>query len=147
MDFLNFRIPPYLEQLQIRANGNGEADFKLHLGTAFLVIENIANNETNKKPIKEDKKPIKEGKKPIKEGKKPIKGAEKPTKDPRKELKKTLIDVLELMRNNPTITYKGIEEKLGIKKTAILGRVKKLKELGLIKREGGCSAGVWIVIE
>ena len=147
MDFLNFRIPPYLEQLQIRANGNGEADFKLHLGTAFLVIENIANNETNKKPIKEDKKPIKEGKKPIKEGKKPIKGAEKPTKDPRKELKKTLRDVLELMRNNPTITYKGIEEKLGIKKTAILGRVKKLKELGLIKREGGRSAGVWIVIE
>lgn len=140
MDFLNFRIPPYLEQLQIRANGNGEADFKLHLGTAFLVIENIANNETNKKPIKGAEKPIKEGKKPIK-------GAEKPIKDPIKELKKTLIDVLELMRNNPTITYKGIEEKLGIKKTAILGRVKKLKELGLIKREGGRSAGVWIVIE
>ena len=141
-------------QDELRTNGNGEADFKLHLGTAFLVIENIANIETNKKPIKEGKKPIKGAEKPIKEGKKPIKGTEKPIKegkkpikDPRKELKKTLRDVLELMRNNPTITYKGIEEKLGIKKTAILGRVKKLKELGLIKREGGRSAGIWIVIE
>ena len=51
------------------------------------------------------------------------------------------------MRNDPTITYRGIEQKLGIKKTAILGRVKKLKELGLLKREGGRSSGVWVVIE
>ena len=130
-------------QDELSTNGNGEADFKLHLGTAFLVVENIANKE----PIKEAEKPIKEAEKPIKEAKKPIKEAGKPIKDPSKELKRTLRDVLELMRNNPTITYREIEEKLGIKKTAILGRVRKLKELGLLKREGGRSAGVWIVIE
>lgn len=116
-------------QDELRTNGNGEADFKLHLGTAFLVVENIANKE------------------PRKEGEKPIKEAEKPIKEPRTELKKSLRDVLELMRNDPTITYRGIEQKLGIKKTAILGRVKKLKELGLLKREGGRSSGVWVVIE
>ena len=130
-------------QDELSTNGNGEADFKLHLGTAFLVVENIANKE----PIKEAEKPIKEAEKPIKEAEKPIKEAKKPIKEPSKELKQTLRDVLELMRNNPTITYKEIEEKLGIKKTAILGRVRKLKELGLLKREGGRSAGVWIVIE
>lgn len=141
-------------QDELRTNGNGEADFKLHLGTAFLVIENIANKEATKesiketeKPIKEEGKPIKGEKKPIKEEKKPIKETEKPIKGEGKELKKTLIEVLELMRNNPKITYEGIEEKLGIKKTAILGRVKRLKELGLLKREGGRSSGVWIVIE
>ncbi len=123
-------------QDELRTNGNGEADFKLHLGTAFLVVENIANKE-----------PRKEGEKPIKEAEKPIKEAEKPIKEPRTELKKSLRDVLELMRNDPTITYRGIEQKLGIKKTAILGRVKKLKELGLLKREGGRSSGVWVVIE
>lgn len=54
---------------------------------------------------------------------------------------------LELMRCNPSITYREIEEILGIKKSAILGRIRKLKELGLLKREGGRSSGFWIVVE
>lgn len=112
-------------QDELRTNGNGEADFKLHLGTAFLVMEKIA--------IKEPEKPRKED--------------EKPRKEPRKELKKTLTDVLKLMRDNPRITYRELENKLGIKESAVLGRIRKLKELGLIKREGGRSSGVWIVIE
>ena len=105
-------------QDELRTNGNGEADFKPHFGTAFLVMEKIA-----------------------------IKEPEKPRKEPRKELKKTLTDVLKLMRDNPRITYRELENKLGIKESAVLGRIRKLKELGLIKREGGRSSGVWIVIE
>lgn len=46
-------------QDELRTNGNGEADFKLHLGTAFLVVENVANKETNKeKQIKRQREII-----------------------------------------------------------------------------------------
>lgn len=46
-------------QDELRTNGNGEGDFKLHLGTAFLVVENIANKETNKeKQIKRQREII-----------------------------------------------------------------------------------------
>ena len=123
-------------QDELRTNGNGEADFKLHLGTAFLVVENIANNELSEKPRKGSEKPRKGSEKPRKENEKP-----------RKELKETLNEVLELMRDNPRITYNELEAKLGIKETAILGRIKKLKELGRLKREGGRSSGKWTVID
>ena len=42
-------------QDELRDNGNGEADFKLHLGTAFLVVENIAKNEPKKEAVKPKK--------------------------------------------------------------------------------------------
>lgn len=119
-------------QDELKTNGNGEADFKLHLGTAFLVVERIANAE----PIKETQKPIKEAEKPIKETQKPI-----------KETKKSLREVLVLMRGNPQITYKEIEALLGIKRSALFGRIKKLKEMGLLRREGGRSSGKWIVVD
>ena len=99
-------------QDELRTNGNGEADFKLHLGTAFLVIENIAKN-----------------------------------KEPRKEPRKELEEILTLIRSNPTITYSLMMEKLKLTKSTLYERVKELKEMGLLKREGGRSAGVWIVIE
>lgn len=120
-------------QDELKNNGNGEADFKLHLSTAFLVVERI----TKRKPIKGGERPLKE---PIKE---PIKGGTKPIK----ELTKSLYDVVALMRDNPTITYEEMVEKLGVKKSAIYERIKKLKGIGVIKREGGRYAGKWIVID
>lgn len=113
--------------------------------------ENQDKNKEAQKPIKdkgkEAQKPIKVTQKPIKENEKPIKENEKLIKEPRKGLKKPLNDVLELMHSNPSITYKEMEGLLGIKKTAILERIRKLKKLGLLKREGGRSSGVWIVVE
>lgn len=38
-------------------------------------------------------------------------------------------------------------EKLGIGESAIYERIKKLKGLGLLKRESGRSAGQWVVID
>lgn len=78
-------------QEELRANGNGEADFKLHLGTAFLVVENIA--------IKEVDEPKKEPKK-------------EPRKEPKKEPKKELLEVLDLIRKNPAITYSELMDTL-----------------------------------
>lgn len=117
-------------QDELRENGNGEADFKLHLGTAFLVIEHISANtseEPKKGPKKEPKKELK--------------------KEPKKEPKKELADVLNLIRENPKITYQGLMAELGIKDSAIYERVRKLKEAGRLRREGGRSGGIWVVID
>lgn len=38
-------------------------------------------------------------------------------------------------------------EILNIKGTAIYERIKKLKEMGVLKREGGRSSGIWRVID
>lgn len=136
-------------QDELRANGNGDAEFQLHLATAFLVIEHITSSvlsepiiepiiEQAKNPAKQaltKKKPIIEPKEPIIE---PIIGPKEPIKE--------LSEVLALMRKNPAITYAEIGASLGIKTTAIYERIKKLKKLGLVKRDGGRSSGLWIVI-
>ncbi len=136
-------------QDELRANGNGDAEFQLHLATAFLVIEHITSSalsEPIKEPIKEQAKhPTKQAltkKKPIIEPKEPI---IEPIIEPKEPIKE-LSEVLALMRKNPAITYAEIGASLGIKTTAIYERIKKLKKLGLVKREGGRSSGLWIVI-
>lgn len=40
-----------------------------------------------------------------------------------------------------------LTEKLKLTKSTLYERVKELKEMGFLKREGVRSAGVWIVIE
>lgn len=132
-------------QDELRENGNGEADFKLHLGTAFLVIEHIAVNEPEG-PRKEAEGPRKEAEEPRKEPKKPRKEAEKPRKEP-KGPRKELIEVLELIRKNPRVTYQGLMSELGIGESAVYERVRKLKENGMLRREGGRFGGIWIIIE
>ena len=128
----------YKRQVQdeLKANGNGEAEFKLHLVTAFLVIEHISihDSDNEKKEAKKtegrDKKPKKEAKKTEERGKKP---------------KKQLLEVVELMRLNPHITYGELMIKLNIKQTALYDRIKKLKSLGLIERVGGKYKGEWAI--
>lgn len=117
-------------QKELKANGNGEADFKLHLGTAFLVVENIARKE-----IKEESK-----QKPKEKQKKTQKSK------PKKGNGKGLEDVLVLLRANPNITYAQIMQALNLKETAVYERIKKLKAQGLLKREGGRSSGEWLVL-
>lgn len=56
-------------QDELKANGNGEAEFKLHLVTAFLVIEHISIHAPDNEK-KEAKKTEERGKKkPKKEAK------------------------------------------------------------------------------
>lgn len=122
-------------QEELKNNGNGEAEFKLHLGTAFLVIEKAGNLTPN---ISES----------MKKGRR--KTEERPKKDQRKteeRPKKELEEVLSLIRENPNITYQNLMTSLHIKNSAIYERVKKLKSMGLLKRVGGRSSGKWVIIE
>ena len=142
----------YKRQVQdeLKANGNGEAEFKLHLVTAFLVIEHISihDSDNEKKEAKKtegrDKKPKKEAKKTEERGKKPKKEVRK-TEERGKKPKKQLLEVVELMRLNPHITYGELMIKLNIKQTALYDRIKKLKSLGLIERVGGKYKGEWAI--
>ena len=109
-------------QDELKANGNGEAEFKLHLVTAFLVIEHISIHDSDNEK-KEAKKTEGRDKKP----------------------KKQLLEVVELMRLNPHITYGELMIKLNIKQTALYDRIKKLKSLGLIERVGGKYKGEWAI--
>lgn len=118
-------------QDELRTNGNGEADFKLHLGTAFLVVENIAIRE------------------PMKEGEKPNKESQKPNKEPNKE-QHTLrqIEIIcNMIRSNPASTYSNFMDTLGISYSSVYERVKILKQKGILSREGGLYGGRWKINE
>ena len=114
-------------QDELKSNGNGEAEFKLHLVTAFLVVEKISSYASSE-PKKEAKKEAK-------------KEPEKPKKEPKKEL----LEVLEVIKVNPRITYRELMLNFGIKESATYERVRKLKAAGLLRRKGGRFGGSWIV--
>lgn len=99
-------------QDELKSNGNGEAEFKLHLVTAFLVVEKISSYASS---------------------------------EPRKEPKKELFEVLEVIKVNPRITYRELMLKFGIKESATYERVRKLKAAGLLRRKGGRFGGSWIL--
>ena len=108
-------------QDELRANGNGEADFKLNLGTAFLVVENIANKETNKESNKESNK--------------------------EKQIKRQLGIICNMIRENPASTYGDFMNALGIGYSSVYERVKFLKQKGVLRREGGLYGGRWLINE
>lgn len=117
-------------QDELKTNGNGEAEFQLHFATAFLVVEHLSVHTTKgekKGEKKDEKKDEKKGEK--------------------KEVKKELKEVLDLIRQNPNITYNELMTELHITQTPLYRRVKKLKDMKVIKREGGRSSGRWIILD
>ena len=104
-------------QNELRNNGNGYADFKLHLDTAFLVIEKIANKEANKEPNKE------------------------------KQIKRQIEKICDMIKENSASTYDDFMNALGISYSSVYERVKFLKQKGVVSREGGLYGGKWIINE
>lgn len=119
-------------QEELKANGNGEAEFKLNLGTAFLVIENISVYACEK--VEEKREEVEEK---IEEKK-----AEVEEKDFLSEAQRQVVD---LMKANPFITYDELMEALHISQNPLYKRIKKLKELKVIERKDGRKKGRWIV--
>ncbi len=143
-------------QEELKANGNGEAEFKLNLRTAFLVIENISiyacekveekNGEVEEKV--EEKEEGVEEKVEEKNGgveeKVEEKNGEVEEKDFLSEAQRQVVD---LMKANPFITYDELMEVLHISQNPLYKRIKKLKELKVIERKDGRKKGRWIVKE
>lgn len=51
--------------------------------------------------------------------------------------------ILELLSENPAYTYQEIANRLNIGRKAVFGRIKKLKEKGLLERVGSDKYGYW----
>ncbi len=139
-------------QEELKANGNGEAEFKLNLGTAFLVIENISVYTCEKVEEKNGEVEEKEERVEEKVEEKEERVEEKvEEKEERVEEKKFLSEsqrqVVDLMKANPFITYDELMEVLHISQNPLYKRIKKLKELKVIERKDGRKKGRWIVKE
>jgi len=67
------------------------------------------------------------------------------TLKPRK--KKTSEKILDIIRQNPKITIRELQEKLNLSKAGIEWNLNKLKEQGKIKRVGSDREGFWQIIE
>ena len=59
-------------------------------------------------------------------------------------LNSTQIKVLAEIRNNPNITKKQLEARVGVGKTAIDRSIAKLREMGFIQRVGSNKTGYWL---
>ncbi len=68
-------------------------------------------------------------------------------KGEKKGIKKELKEVLDLIRQNPNITYNELMTELHITQTPLYRRMKRLKNMGVIKRKGGRSSGKWIILD
>ncbi len=139
-------------QEELKANGNGEAEFKLNLGTAFLVIENISVYTCEKVEEKngevEEKEERVEEKVEEKNGEVEEKVEEKDEEvEEKKFLSESQRQVVDLMKANPFITYDELMEVLHISQNPLYKRIKKLKELKVIERKDGRKKGRWIVKE
>ena len=60
---------------------------------------------------------------------------------------KTSVQIIELMKENPSITLQQVAEKIGLSKRAVEMQVKKLREQGKVNRIGATKNGLWKVKE
>ena len=59
---------------------------------------------------------------------------------------KTSVQIIELMKENPSITLQQVAEKIGLSKRAVEMQVKKLREQGKVNRIGATKNGLWEAI-
>lgn len=55
--------------------------------------------------------------------------------------------IIDLMRKDPEITMDGLSKIIGLSEKGIEWQIKRLKKLGMVKREGPKKGGHWKVIE
>ena len=115
---------------ELKENGNGEPEFSLDLGTAFLVVEPISAEALKYYPSEEKS-----------EEKSDEKSEEK------KELSEMEKRVLEVIAGKPSATYAFISDNLGISETSVYNAVRHLKTGEWIKRKEGKKYGSWVVLK
>ena len=54
--------------------------------------------------------------------------------------------ILELIKQNPKISAAGIAMKIGISSRGVEKQIKKLREAGIIKRNGADKGGYWEIV-
>lgn len=120
---------------ELKANNNGEPDFKLHLETAFLVVVRLSENA-----ITED----------VNSNSSFI-----PSKDDgindgiNKNLAITDLhkSVYQTICMKPTIKYTELADNIGVSESSITRAIRELKEYGYITRQGARKSGEWIILK
>ena len=74
------------------------------------------------------------------------KGGQKSEPADRKGGQKTKVSIIQMIKDNPTISSTEMANQIGINRSAISKHLKKLKENNIIKREGPAKGGKWIII-
>lgn len=64
-----------------------------------------------------------------------------------KNLSKTKVTILELIREKPTITYVQLSEALGISEKSIYEHMVALQEMKILRRKGTRQDGEWVFVE
>jgi len=62
-----------------------------------------------------------------------------------KTLQKKDLDIIRLMRENPSISTAAIAEKLKVSRQTVATHVKSLQDVGVISRVGPDKGGRWVV--
>ena len=62
-------------------------------------------------------------------------------------LKTTLREVLSIIKDNPEVSIPELAAQLNLSREGIKYNIKKLKDLGYIRREGAKKGGRWIVLK
>ncbi len=120
---------------ELKANNNGEPDFKLHLETAFLVVVRLSKNATTE-GVNSDSSFI-------------------PSKDDgindgiNKNLAITNLhkSVYQTVCMKPTIKYTELADNIGVSESSITRAIRELKEYGYITRKGARKSGEWIILK
>ena len=55
--------------------------------------------------------------------------------------------IIDLIKDNPLITYDEIAQKIGKAKVTVKRYVQKLQNDGIVSREGGKKHGQWIILD
>ncbi len=117
---------------ELKENGNGEPKFSLDLITAFMVIETISAEALKYPSEVESEEKSKEKEENSKE------------KDMLSDMER---NILKLIDTQPAATQTVIASSLGISDNYVYKALKKLKDTGWLKREGGRKYGSWVVLK
>ena len=124
-------------QDELKESGNGEAEFNLNLGTAFLVIEQLSIYSKTEKGYginQTDKKTDQ-------------KNDAAHQNSSQKSDQKSDQKIIELIAQNSHITIHKLSEKLGLSVSGVKKIINKLKESEKIRRIGADKGGHWEVMK
>ena len=82
-----------------------------------------------------------------KSAKSKVKTTEKSRESWPKNLSKTKVTILELIREKPTITYVQLSEALGISEKSIYEHMVALQEMKILRRKGTRQDGEWVFVK
>jgi len=123
---------------ELKENGNGQPQFSLDLGTAFLVVEPISQTAIAWDKAHPEWRNNTNG---------TVDGTVNGTVNGTVELDLNHMNVYNAIKYDRKIKYTELMDNLGLSRMTIYRIIADLKEYGFIKRAGGDKRGTWIILK